>query len=177
MIGSHTGVNIKKQYEEVTKEVGIEDKIIKIVTDQAANMVKAFGKETEANEIVDGSDIIELTKALLFHQKQQDLKEKEKELLNELNEEISEMNKFIGDANYRVSKKRDAVMAELDLEYDDFTDTESISDATEDVDSINDDEDSEDLNVLENEINKESMKLLLILLKLKFYYFLKNCNF
>jgi hypothetical protein len=45
-------------------------------------MVKAFETETEANEIVCGADIIELTKALLFHQIQQDLKEKEKKLLN-----------------------------------------------------------------------------------------------
>jgi hypothetical protein len=53
--------------------VGIQDKIIKIVTDQAANMVKAYETEIEANEIVGCADIIELTKALLF---QQGLKEK-----------------------------------------------------------------------------------------------------
>ncbi len=136
--------------------MGIQDEIIKIVTDQAANMVKAFETETEANEIVGGADIIELTKALLFHQKQQDLKEKEKELLNELNDEITEMNKYIGDVHDRVSKKRNAVMAELDLEYEDFTDTESSGDAEEDDDSIND-ADEIDFNDLENEINRESM--------------------
>jgi hypothetical protein len=62
--------------------VGIQDKIIKIVTDQAANMVKAYETEIEANEIVGCVGIIELKKALLF---QQGLKEKEKELLNKLN--------------------------------------------------------------------------------------------
>jgi hypothetical protein len=67
------------------------------------------------------------------------------------------MSKFIGDVHERFSKKRDAVMTELDLEYEDLTDTESLGDAEEDDDSINDADDV-DFNDLENEINEKVRK-------------------
>ena len=40
--GSHTAINIKKQYDEVIKKYNIEEKVFKIVCDQAANMKKVL---------------------------------------------------------------------------------------------------------------------------------------
>ena len=74
------------------------------------------------------------------------------------------MNKFIGDVNDNSKRKRDAILAELDLELDDFTENESIEDEDElaDDDSMNDAEELDDLNdSLFRELNKESNEFIL----------------
>ena len=40
--GRHTGVNIKKKYDEVCEQFGISDRVFKIVADQAKNVKTAF---------------------------------------------------------------------------------------------------------------------------------------
>jgi hypothetical protein len=52
------------------KKLHIEDKVYKVVAEQAANMKKAFHDTVESNETV---NLIELTKNLLYEQKQRDL--------------------------------------------------------------------------------------------------------
>ncbi len=42
MKGRHTGDNIYMEYEAIVEEFGLQDKISKVVTDNASNMLKAF---------------------------------------------------------------------------------------------------------------------------------------
>ena len=42
MTGYHTGVKIRKHYNKLTNEFNIKNKVFKVVTDQAANMKKAY---------------------------------------------------------------------------------------------------------------------------------------
>ena len=41
--GRHTGDSISLEYESVTEEYGITTKVFKVITDNASNMIKAFG--------------------------------------------------------------------------------------------------------------------------------------
>ena len=90
--GSSTGDAIHKQYKEVIKNLEIHEKVIKIVCDQAANMIKGFKETTESNEVVNGVCIVELTKDLLFQQKQKDLLIKQQEMEENFINEINDMN-------------------------------------------------------------------------------------
>ena len=45
--GSHTNVRIKQQYNEILSKFKLQEKIYKIVTDQASNMKTAFGNIVE----------------------------------------------------------------------------------------------------------------------------------
>ena len=112
----------------------IEDKIIKVVCDQGANIKKAFKLSVESEEKIDDVNLIKLTKDLLFHQKQKDASEKHAQLELEHITEISEMNKFVGDGN-TLKRKRDQVLDELDLQLADFTDNDSSDDDEDDVDT------------------------------------------
>lgn len=150
VLGSHTGDNIKKQYDEVVEELKIGGKIFKIIADQAANIKKAFKETIESNETL---ELIEMTKALLFEQKQKDLLIKQAGLRENLEKEIDEMNKFTGDSTELSSKKRsrEQLYADFD-EFEDFTDTiESESDNNDSDDSLGDAEELEDDN-LYNEV-------------------------
>lgn len=40
--GSHTGDNLLKEYEEITAQYGIEEKVVRLITDNASNNIKAF---------------------------------------------------------------------------------------------------------------------------------------
>ncbi len=82
-IGQHTGVNIKSQYDACLKRVNIQDKVFKIVSDQARNVKKAFSKTFEC------VDIVQITQELLNRQRKVDLiarrkeAKKNKELISE----------------------------------------------------------------------------------------------
>jgi hypothetical protein len=79
--GSHTAVNIKKQYNAILKKYCIEKKIFKTIADQAANMKKALSDVSESNEIVGGvndDNLINLTKLLIERNRKLDLLEKTK---------------------------------------------------------------------------------------------------
>ena len=64
-IGRHSGVNVKDEYDKVVKFYDFKHKVFKVITDQAANMRKAFGNEKEAH---DTDEIIKLTNELLLNQ-------------------------------------------------------------------------------------------------------------
>ena len=64
--GRHTGVNIKKKYDEVCEQFGISDRVFKIVADQAKNVKTAF-KDTQSK--VDTQDVAMF---LLIKQRQMD---------------------------------------------------------------------------------------------------------
>ena len=74
----------------------------KVVADQAANMKKAFHDTVESNETV---NLIELTKNLLYEQKQKDLSVKQLALREIVETDIEEMNKTCVERKYG-SKKR-----------------------------------------------------------------------
>ena len=130
------------------KSLDIEDRIIKVVCDQGANIKKAFKSTVEADDV----DLIKITKDLLIHQKQKEVSERLAQLESEHILEISEMNKFTGDGN-TLKRKREQILDELDLEMDDFTDNESSDD---DYNVEDDDDDSVDelLNEVERLSNK-----------------------
>jgi hypothetical protein len=55
MSGRHTAENIKIQYDMILARFNIQDKIFKIVADQAANMKKSFSNVLESKTIVGGA--------------------------------------------------------------------------------------------------------------------------
>lgn len=80
--GSHSGKKIKKQYDQIVSRYGINDKIYKIVADQAANMKKAFAELKESTHIVSGAceeNIIKITQIILEKRRQFDIIEAKKE--------------------------------------------------------------------------------------------------
>ena len=42
-LGGHTSENLLKEYEAVTAQYNIENKIVRLITDNASNNIKAFG--------------------------------------------------------------------------------------------------------------------------------------
>ena len=131
------------------KSLDIEDRIIKVVCDQGANIKKAFKSTVEADDV----DLIKITKDLLIHQKQKEVSERLAQLESEHILEISEMNKFTGDGN-TLKRKREQILDELDLEMDDFTDNESSDDDY----NVEDDDDDDSVDELLNEVERLSNK-------------------
>jgi hypothetical protein len=126
----------------------IEDRIIKVVCDQDANIKKTFKSTVEADDV----DLIKITKDLLIHQNHKDVSERLAQLESEHILEISEMNKFTGDGN-TLKRKREQILDELDLEMDDLTDKESSDD-----DSYFEDDDDDSVDELLNEVERLSNK-------------------
>jgi hypothetical protein len=42
-LGCHTGERLLKEYETITAQYGIEEKVVRLITDNASNNIKAFG--------------------------------------------------------------------------------------------------------------------------------------
>jgi hypothetical protein len=101
------------------KKLHIEDKVYKVVADQAANMKKAFHDTVESNETV---NLIELTKNLLYEQKQRDLIVKQIALREIVETDIEEMNKTC------VEKKDGTKKRTREELYDDFSDFDLTDD-------------------------------------------------
>ncbi len=105
--GSHTGAAIKSQFNAISNEWGFQNKIFKIVTDQAANMKNAFADAYEAE------NIINVTKTLMLNQERLDrineLKQVEidpqKQLVEEITIKIDSMNQSMP-ANPTNNRKR-----------------------------------------------------------------------
>ena len=166
-IGRHDGANIKKEYDKVIQYYDLSNKVFKIITDQAANMRKAFQNENEANET---DEIIKLTKELLLNQIKEDLKTKQDILKDELIKEIDSFNASSAIKSNPVDKMHNKRMnsdqvltslLDLDDDIDDIPDT--VSDHDTSSDSLKDAEDElpgENLNnlikefLLEDEISK-----------------------
>jgi hypothetical protein len=152
--GRHFGVNIKNEYDKVIKFYDLKHKIFKVITDQAANMRKAFENEAEARE---SDEVIKLTNELLLNQIKLDKKNKQDILRAELMHEIDVFNSVETTqekSNTTTKQSRDEVLANLlDDSLDDITDT--ISDHNTSSDTIKDADDDfleiENLEILMNE--------------------------
>ena len=143
----HSGVNVKDEYDKVVKFYDLKHNVFKVITDQAANMRKAFGNEKEAH---DTDEINKLTNELLLNQITLDKKTKQDILRVELEEEILEFStveKRNQTENIVVSKKnRDQILASLlDDSDEDITDT--LDDLNASNDTLNDADELENDNV------------------------------
>ena len=75
----------------------LNNKVFKVVADQAANMKKAFQSEIEAG---DGNELQSIIHELLLNQKKEDLKQKEKILREELENKIHDFNTVSDETRY-----------------------------------------------------------------------------
>ena len=114
-IGRHTGANIKNEYDDVIKFFDLKNKVFKVVTDQAANMKKAFQHETEA---ADSDELQILVNELLLNQKKEDAKKRDLLLREELEKSIDLANHVEPSISNDNRKKlnREAALAELILD-------------------------------------------------------------
>ena len=114
-------------------------------------MQKAFESTVEASEKNDNFDLIQLTKDLLFHQKQKDSEQKIQQLESQHIKDIADMNTYLGDGD-TLKKKREQVL-ELDLEFEDFTENDSFD--NDDSENTLDDADVDSFSELEDEVNRQ----------------------
>ena len=141
-VGRHTGINIKREYDKVVNFYDINNKVYKVITDQAANMKKAFELTTEC-EIND--ELIKLTTQLLMFQRKEDLKMKQSVLKDQLEKEIEQFNLVELDQNSEAKGKkrtREEVLNEFYEDLDEFeneiTETDELNDTS---DTLNDADD------------------------------------
>jgi len=109
--GSHTGIAIKKQYNEVCQEFGIDKKVFKIVADGAKNVKKAF------KDSVSKIDVQDITSMLIIKQRQLDrIASREAKAQQELNLAIDEMNTQLEVSMGQITKKRkrDEILDDFD---------------------------------------------------------------
>ena len=141
VIGRHTAVNIKKQFDEGVERYNIQDKIYKVIADQAANMKKALSDVNESTEIIGGANeenIINITKMLIERRRVLDTIQNEKDRIEaqNLNLEIENLNNEFLNSASKNSKylNRDQVIL-FDLNNDELTESlSSCSDDEKDLD-------------------------------------------
>jgi len=151
-LGRHTGKAIKIDYDQVVKRYGIENKVFKIVCDQAKNVKAAFANVAEA----ESSE--EIIHKLLVRQNKLDLKAARDKLLKEkamiievaevirLNKEIEEFNKSnsqLNDEPMAKGKTRAELLANFDDDLaNDNTDDITLTDSDENLneDTMNDED-------------------------------------
>ena len=113
----------------------MQNKVFKIVADQAANNKKAFGSEIECDELV------RMTKDLLEQQKKDDLQTKQLAWQKEYEKERQRMICVDTEVDNNKKRKRDDVLLEEFNEDDyeeDFTDNTNVGDDTlDDVNNLN----------------------------------------
>jgi hypothetical protein len=129
-----------EQYDGVCEEFNIINKVFKIVTDSAANNIKAFRDEPEAVE-----EFLVLTKMMIKQRKRELFKEKEslekviqEERVKKLNEEISEFNFVTPVLNSLKAKSAQQLILEMENDEDDETEEleeEENSDLEKSIDS------------------------------------------
>ena len=129
-----------EQYDGVCEEFNIKNKVFKIVTDSAANNIKAFRDEPEAVE-----EVLVLTKMMIKQRKRELFKEKEslekviqEERVKTLNEEISEFNFVTPVFNSLKAKSAQQLILEMENDEDDETEEleeEENSDLEKSIDS------------------------------------------
>ena len=131
--GRHTGINIKKEYDRVIKLFDVQNKVFKIVADQAANNKKAFGLENENDK---NDELVKMTKDLLAKQKKEDLQIKQLDWEKDYEHERKQM-ELVKNNNNDNSKKRkraELVLEELEFDLnnvdyeDDLTDNTNVGD-------------------------------------------------
>ena len=164
--GSHTGVNIRKQYNEVTEEFDVKEKVFKIVADSAANNKSAFKDIYEASDetLVLARMINKSRKTELHIHRRENEKRREDERVILINESISVFNTVEKDVAYSKSKTAAEILLMMDNDEDD--DTEEISEANDNYDDDmanesrryeDDDPDNEDEE--EERLKEKGMKL------------------
>jgi hypothetical protein len=136
--GKHTSENIKTHYDKVCSEFELESKVFKIITDQAANMVKAF-REVPEIEGAETDEITKIVRNLLFERRRLDNDERQQRLRSELEAEIDSMNNGAVTNNAIPTKKiiREQILDDFDM-----------IDYTESIESSEDEEDNDDQNNL-----------------------------
>ena len=118
-------------------------------------MKKAFGTTHEATENHSEFDIIQLTKDLLFHQKQIEVENKQKANRDHLEKEIEEANKFTGVGDLK-KKRREDVLASVE-ELEDYTDEpDECDDPNDDTIDDADEFDDDETDLLNEELNRLS---------------------
>jgi len=117
--GYHTGVKIRKHYNKLTNEFNIKNKVFKVVTDQAANMKKAYEHLKESELKCVQENCVKITNYLLDKQHKLD-KLREAKAVAEMEEEINKANSFKSSDQPKVSKYYRA--EEVRLDFDDNTD-------------------------------------------------------
>ena len=132
--GSHTGVNIRKQYNDVTTEFEIKEKVFKIVADSAANNKCAFRDIFEASDetLVLARMVNKRRKTELYFEKLNYERKKEEEKVITINDSINAFNTVKKDEVFVKSKTAVDVLLMLDNDEDD--ETEEISEANDDYD-------------------------------------------
>lgn len=158
MTGRHTAPNLKKQYDLIMERFSIQDKIFKVVADQAANVKKSFENYFESTKIVGGAceeNIVKITNLLLDRRRQLDLNEakKQAEAVIEINNEIENANASNSDSS-KISSffKRDQILAEMDDITEEMSESED-EDGEEEQDKTKEDAD-DDLENIEEVIDQ-----------------------
>lgn len=157
--GRHTAENIKLQYDLILKRYNIEDKVFKVVADQAANMKKALMDVQESTSITAGAsedNIINITKLLIERRRKLDYLEeqKQKKLIEEINQSIDKTNNQF--ANKASTNSRALRRDDVLIDFDEITD--EISESADEIDeleaTVNDvDEEEEDIFIDPESLN------------------------
>ena len=158
--GPHTGKAIKKQYDEISSQYGIDNKTFKIVADQAANVKKAFSKTLET------CDVLTITTNLMRRQAKKDKLEKaekdriEAEALavNELNTSIENMNAKCSSPSEKPSRKRTAeqVLTKMCDENEDLYEDTEEADISNEICEVSDSTDKDaDSNISNNDTSTD----------------------
>ena len=143
--GKHTGKAIKKQFDEIVQDLKIENKVYKIVADQAANVKNAFAEVEEAEDpIIIATTLARRQQKIdLIKENQEREKETQAENLIILEKQINDMNApIVLDANV-VSRKRTAQDLLNDFD-EEFEDTEELDESFNELDDTLLDVDNED---------------------------------
>jgi len=139
------------------KRFNIQEKIFKVVADQAANVKKSFENYFESTKIVGGAseeNIVKITNLLLERRRQLDINESKKQAaaVVEINNEIDLDNPNSGEQT-KISSyfKRDQVLAEMDELTEEMSDSDDEDDEEEQNqgDKTNDDADDDLENIEE----------------------------
>ena len=131
--GKHTGKAIKTQFDVVSKEFEIGDKVFKIVADKAANVKKAFAQTEEAVDVIKiATDLVKRQKKLdlIKHQEEDERIQQEKNR-EALENSIEEMNKTSPVVSNKSNKKRTA-----DELLNDFVEEFEIDEFDEDTEEL-----------------------------------------
>jgi len=154
--GRHTAINIKKQYDSILERYNIENKVLKVVADQAANMKKALSDERESNCIVGGAsedNLINLTKLLVERRRKLDKihENKQNVLVDEINKSINEINSEFANSKSLPKFNRLKIISELDEL------TEELTDESDEEENNHDDTGLDVSNEEESDILDPSM--------------------
>ncbi len=147
VIGKHTGQAIKAQFDVVSKEFGINNKVFKIVADQAANVKKAFAQTEEAVDVITiATDLVKRQIKLdLIKQQEEEERIQQEKNKESLENSIEEANTISPVNPTKITKKRtaDELLEDFDneFEFDEFDEETEELDESDLLDQTDCDED------------------------------------